>query len=148
MVTEETDTEIWSLGSATWAREDLSQGVEADECFYIQHEEQVRGKDGIDLALDPPPDLVLEIDMTRSSLNRMAIYAALGVPEVWRYDGSALTFYGLRGQTYVAQEQSQVLPLVRRDDLLPFLENRLTMGETSLVRQFRQWVRNQLQEQG
>jgi|GEM_PF-3029060 len=62
--------------------------------------------------------------------------------------GSALTFYGLRGQTYVAQERSQVLPLVRRDDLLPFLENRLTMGEISLVRQFRQWVQKQLQGQG
>ena len=145
VVTEETETEICSLGSSTWAREDLQQGVEADECFYIQHEAAVRGKASIDLTTDPPPDLVLEIDITSSSVNRLKIYAAMGVPEVWRYDGKTLTFYHLQGQEYRAQEASVVLPLVRRDEILRFLAVSQTMGETSLVREFRKWVRSQIQ---
>lgn len=145
VITEETETEIRSLGASTWAREDLQQGVEADECYYIQHEEAVRGKGAVDLSIDPPPDLVIEIDITSPSLNRLAIYAALGVPEVWRYNGKTLTFYQLQGQTYVPQEESAVLPLVGREDLLRFLEASSQMGETTLIRQFRQWVRSKLQ---
>lgn len=145
VVTEETETEIRSLGSSTWAREDLKQGVEADECYYIQHELAVRGKDSIDLSIDPPPDLVVEIDITSSSVNRLDIYAALGVPEVWRYDGKTLTFYHLQGQNYSSQEASAVLPLLQRDETVRFLEASQTMGETSLIREFRKWVRSKIQ---
>jgi Uma2 family endonuclease len=144
VVTEETETEICSLGSSTWTREDLQQGVEADACYYIQHERAVRSKNVIDLTTDPPPDLVVEIDITSSSLHRLAIYAALGVPEVWCYDGNTLIFYRLHGQEYSRQEQSAVLPLIQRDAIARFLATSQTMGETSLIREFRQWVRTLL----
>lgn len=91
VTTEEMETEIRSLGSTTWSREDLRKGLEADQCYYIQNELAVRGKSEIDLAIDPPPDLAIEIDITSSSVDRLGIYAVLGVPEVWRYDGESLT---------------------------------------------------------
>lgn len=145
VITEETETEIRSLGSTTWRRDDLRKGLEADECYYIQHEQAVRGKAEIDLTIDPPPDLAIEVDNTNSSMNRMEIYAALGVPEVWRYDGATLTIECLVEGKYVAQEASVVLPLMQRGDILRFLQASQTMGETSWVREFRRWVRGQIE---
>jgi Uma2 family endonuclease len=139
--TEELAVEVRSLGSTTWSREDLQKGLEPDQCYYIQNERLVRGKADIDLTQDPPPDLAIEVDNTSSSVNRMAIYAALGVPEVWQFDGESLTIYRLVGSEYASQEQSGVLPLLQRGDILRFLQARQTMGETSWVREFRQWVR-------
>ena len=144
VITEETETEIRSLGSTTWRRDDLRKGLEADECYYIQHEQAVRGKAEIDLTIDPPPDLAIEVDNTSSSMNRMEIYAALAVPEVWRYDGATLTIECLVDGVYVAQEASAVLP-VQRGDILRFLQVSQTMGETSWVREFRRWVRGQIE---
>jgi Uma2 family endonuclease len=145
VITEETETEIRSLRSTTWRRDDLKKGLEADECYYIQHEAAVRGKAEIDLTIDPPPDLAIEVDNTSSSMNRMEIYAALGVPEVWRYNGETLTIEHLVEGGYVAQEDSAVLPLLQRGDILRFLQTSQTMGETSWVREFRRWVREQLE---
>jgi Uma2 family endonuclease len=147
VITEETETEIRSLGSTTWRRDDLRQGLEADECYYIQHEQAVRGKAELDLTIDPPPDLAIEVDNTSSSMNRMEIYAALGVPEVWRYDGKTLTIEYLVEGKYAAQEASIALPLLQRSDILRFLQASQTMGETSWVREFRQWVRRQTERQ-
>lgn len=144
VTTEESATEIASLGSTTWSREDLQKGLEADECFYIQNEQAVRGKDAIDLTIDPPPDLAIEVDNTQSSLNRLEIYSAIGVPEIWRFDGEVMTIYRLIAGQYQPQETSTVLPLLTRTDILQFLEKSQTMGETSWVREFRQWVRAQI----
>lgn len=144
VTTEESATEIASLGSTTWSREDLQKGLEADECFYIQNEQAVRGKDAIDLTVDPPPDLAIEVDNTQSSLNRLEIYAAIGVPEVWRFDGKTLTIYRLIKDHYQPQEISTALPLLNRTDILRFLESSQTMGETTWVRAFRQWIRSKL----
>lgn len=145
VTTEETETEIASLGSTTWNREDLQKGLEPDACFYIQNEQAVRSKNEIDLAVDPPPDLAIEVDYTSSSIDRMAIYTALGVPEVWRFDGETLTLYGLEAGEYRPQETSAVLPLLQRADILRFLQVSQTMGETTWVREFRKWVREKLQ---
>ncbi|WP_204140690.1 Uma2 family endonuclease [Halomicronema sp. CCY15110] len=144
VTTEETETEIASLGSTTWSREDLQKGLEADECFYIQNEPAVRGKNAIDLSVDPPPDLAIEVDNTQSSLNRLEIYAAIGVPEVWRFDGEALLIYRLVSGQYQPQETSQVLPILKQTDILQFLQKSQTMGETSWVKEFRQWIREQI----
>lgn len=144
VATEEAGVEIRSLGSTTWRRENLHKGLEADECYYIQNEQAVRGKSNIDLMTDPPPDLAIEVDNTSSSMNRLDIYAALGVPEVWRYDGETLTIYRLVEGNYNPQEISDVLPLLKRSDILRFLQVSQTMGETSWIREFRQWVRRQI----
>jgi Uma2 family endonuclease len=142
--TEELDLEIRSLGSRTCDREDLARGLEPDQCYYIQHEALVRGVEQIDLTQFPPPDLAVEIDISSSSINRLSIYAALGVPEVWRYDGQTLTILSLQNGEYVSQESSVALPLLKAEAIVSFLALRNRMGETSLVKQFRQWVKDRV----
>ena len=139
--TEELNIDIESVGSTTFKREDLERGFEADECYYIQHAVEVRGKDEIDLLIDPPPDLVIEVDISRSSLSKFGLYGALGVPEVWRYDGERLQFYVLQAEGYREIQDSSVLPSLSASQLLHFLRQRLEQSETALIRGFRHWVR-------
>jgi Uma2 family endonuclease len=141
-VTEELDIEIASLGSSTWSRQDLRKGLEADECYYIQNEAVIRGKDVIDLRNDPPPDLAIEVDSTSSSVNRLGIYAALGVPEVWRYDLETLVILELVEGQYQSIERSLALPMLNCTVLMEFLQQSQSVGQTSLIRSLRQWVRN------
>ena len=141
-LTESLDMEIRSLGSMTCDREDLARGLEPDQCYYIQNEAQVWGKDKIDLQIDPPPDLAIEIDITSSSLNRFAIYAKLGVPEVWRYDGHVITIHQLVGDLYVLCDRSIAFPLLKAIDLQNFLELKSTLKENALIRQVREWAIN------
>ncbi|HCF25969.1 MAG TPA: hypothetical protein DEV81_01815 [Cyanobacteria bacterium UBA11049] len=145
-LTEELNIEICSLGSLTCKREDLARGLEPDECYYIQNESVVRHLEQINLDRDPPPDLVVEIDITSSSINRLALYASLGVPEVWRYDGSQLIIYQLQDGEYLVCASSPTFPQLTSSEIIRFLELRKTTGETTLIRLFREWVRNQLQQ--
>jgi Uma2 family endonuclease len=142
--TEELNIEIRSLGSRTCSREDIARGLEPDQCYYIQHELAVRGKKQLDLNQDPPPDLVIEIDITNSSMNRMRLYEALQVPEVWQYDGHELTVYCLEDKKYEIRDRSEALPQLTPSQLVRFLKLAETMGETSLIRSFREWVRSQI----
>jgi Uma2 family endonuclease len=152
VMTEELAIEVYSLGSTTWGRKDLQKGLEPDECYYIQNEFAVRGKDTIDLELDPPPDLAIEIDNTSSSLNRMGIYAALEIPEIWRFDSlahsknsqQAFTILQLVNSDYQNCTDSMVLPLFNDIALMSFLDLSQTMGETSLIRHVRQWTKAQI----
>jgi Uma2 family endonuclease len=144
-VTEELNVEIRSLGSRTCKREDLLKGLEPDQCYYIENERVVRDVEQIDLNEYPPPDLVIEIDITSSSINRMELYASLGVPELWRYDGSRLIFYQLEGQEYVEREVSPHFPFLSPSEIMGFVETQKDVGETSMIRGFRQWVRNQIE---
>jgi Uma2 family endonuclease len=143
ILTEEWGIEICSLGSCTWSRQDLAKGVEADECYYIQHEAMIRGKVVIDLMIDPPPDLVIEIDITSPSIPRLPLYAVLKIPEVWQFDGTHMTFFCLDEGEYRRQEQSRALPLVKPDILETWLVQAMTMGETSWARALRAWAREQ-----
>ena len=145
-LTEELNIEICSLGSLTCKREDLARGLEPDECYYIQNEPVIRSLEQIDLNQDPPPDLAIEIDITSSSINRLALYASLGVPEVWRYDGSRLIIYQLEGGEYKVCDRSSTFPLITSSEIIRFLELRKSNGETALIRLFREWVRNQVQQ--
>ncbi|MEZ2240358.1 Uma2 family endonuclease [Microcoleus sp.] len=144
-VTEELNIEIRSLGSRTCKREDLERGLEPDQCYYIENEAIVRSLKQIDLNQDPPPDLVIEIDITTSSINRMELYASLGVPELWRYDGSRLIFYQLEGQEYVEREVSPHFPFLSPSEIMGFVETQKDVGETSMIRGFRQWVRTRIE---
>jgi Uma2 family endonuclease len=138
--TEELDLEIRSLGSLTCSREDLARGLEPDQCYYIQNEKKLRGIEQIDLAKLPPPDLAVEIDITSSSLDRFSIYADLKVSEIWRYDGRSLFIYGLVESEYIMQDRSIALPILRTEDILRFLSLSASIGENSLIKQFRQWL--------
>jgi Uma2 family endonuclease len=137
LTTEILGLEILSLGSTTWSREDLQRGIEPDECYYILKEALVRGKLDFDLNIDPPPDLAIEIDISSSSLNRLSIYAALGISEIWRFDSRNLFIYVLTDGVYQTRERSQVLPTISRAMLLELLQRRGKIGENALIQDLR-----------
>ena len=141
--TEVLGLEVCSLGSTTWSREDLHRGIEPDESYYITNESLIRGKLDFDLNIDPAPDLAIEVDITSSSLERLNIYASLGIGEVWRFNGEDLLIYVLQEGVYQIQERSQVLPVLTKSEMLKFLQRRGEMGENALLREFRQWLQSQ-----
>ncbi len=141
--TEVLGLEIYSLGSVTWSRQDLQRGIEPDECYYISQEPLMRGKLRFDLTVDPPPDLAIEIDITSSSLNRVNIYAELGVTELWRFDGKDLFIHVLENGNYQLKQYSQILPVLEKSQLLNFLNQRGKVGENRLLRAFREWLQKQ-----
>lgn len=144
-VAEEMNTDIASGGSMTCRREDRNCGLEPDQCYWIAHERQVRGRRDIDLTVDPPPDLFLEIEISRSFLDRLAICARLRVPEVWRWDGHKLRvcILGADGQ-YTEGERSLAFPFLPMKELERFLNLGGTMSLTQVLRAFRDWVREQI----
>src|SRR5581483_7994184 len=95
VLTEELGLPLASGGSTTFRKRERRRGLESDECSWIAHEASVRGKTRINLRIDPPPDLAIEIDISRRSLNRLGIYAVLGVPEIWRLNDQGITFHVL-----------------------------------------------------
>jgi len=138
--TEVLGLEIASLGSTILSREDLQKGIEPDECYYITNESFARGKTQFDFTVDPVPDLAIEVDITSSSLNRLGIYGALGVGEIWRFNGEGLSIYCLSDGTYEERERSQVLPILSKSVILDFLKRQGEMGENALLREFREWL--------
>ena len=142
--TEELCLEVRSLGSRTCNREDLTAGLEPDQCYYIQNEPVVRGVEQIDLNQLPPPDLAVEIDITSSSLDRFEIYKNLRVPEIWRFDGTHLTINILNSLGYQVVDCSTALSPLQAEDFFVFLSTNQTVGENSLLRQFRQSIRSKL----
>ncbi|MFL5245924.1 MAG: Uma2 family endonuclease [Gemmataceae bacterium] len=147
-LTEELGLPIEGAKSTTLRRRKKKRGLEPDDCFWIANEPSIRAKDTLDLRVDPPPDLALETDMTSSSMNRMEIYAALGIPEVWRYENETLTFYRLmEGKHYQESATSLAFPLVTPEDLTRMLAQRHKMDQNALVRHFREWVREKIQNE-
>ncbi len=142
-LTEELEIEIRSLGSRTCSCENLARGLEPDQCYYVQNEQAVWNKEQIDLTKDPPPDLAIEIDITSSSIDRLNIYADLGVPEVWRYDGQSLVIYCLKNKQYEICHRSLAFTLLTGEDIERFLELRKTTKENALIRLFHEWIRSQ-----
>ena len=140
----ELDIEIRSAGSTTLKRQIANRGIEPDNCYYIQNELAVRGKQKLDLETDPPPDLAIEIDITSSSVNKFDIYSALGVPELWRYDGRVLKFYQLTEGKYIESEFSIALPIVSVTEISRFIEQSKTICEIALLKLFRAWVRQKI----
>lgn len=140
---EELDIEFRSLGSTTFKNEDMRQAVEADDCFYIQNEAVIRGKKRINLSVDPPPDLAIEIDITsRTKFNN---YEALGVPELWRYNGRKLQINVLQAGKYVESSTSYYFPALPIGQVIhQYVEQSKTLGRNATMRAFRNWVRQQI----
>jgi Uma2 family endonuclease len=141
VIAEELHIELDNAGSTTFKREDLARGFEPDSCFYVQNVERVRERDHIDLTVDPPPALVIEIDISRSSLDRFPIFANIGVPEVWRYDGTRLTIFTLRAGTYQGVTTSAVFPGVTSQIISQFMTESKTMPHTAWLRRMRRQAR-------
>jgi Uma2 family endonuclease len=145
VLVEELGWNMASFGSMTLREKNRGRGLEPDQCYWIQNEALVRCRDTIDLNRDPPPDLVVEIDVSPSALDRMAIYAALRVPEVWCFDGQSLRVRLLRSDgQYEESQQSRAFPFLPLGEVLRFLQLRGTLSETDLLRQFRLWVRQRI----
>jgi Uma2 family endonuclease len=128
--------DIRSSASTTFRRNDLKRGFEADESYYIQNAEMIRGKHEIDLSIDPPPDLVVEVEITRSALNKLRMFASMGIPEVWRYDGKTLSVGFLQSDRYSESEVSHVLPGFPVELASEILGQRFDVSETELIRRF------------
>ena len=144
VVAAELDARVDSLGSTTFKREDIDRGFEPDSCFYVAQADRVRGKKRIDLDKDPPPDLVIEIDITHRSIPRLPIYADLGVPEIWRYDSRKLQCLLLDNGEYRESEFSRAFPRLRVGDLLPFIRiAEEKSDQTAAVKALRSWLRKQ-----
>lgn len=141
VVAAERGVEVYGLGSTTFRREDLQRGFEADSSFYVQHVGAVRGRDRIDLSQLPPPDLVIEVEITSPVLSKLDILAAIGVPEVWRYDGRALSILVLREDGYADAEESRALPGVRSDQVSRLVEQCKGLGNAQWLRLLQDWAR-------
>jgi Uma2 family endonuclease len=140
-LTEVLNIPIRSGGATTLKIQLKQRGVEPDECYYISNEPRVRGKKDIDLATEPPPDLAIEVDISHSSLDKMSIYADLGVPEVWLYDGISLRVFHIQAAGVYAQErQSFAFPFLDLNEIQRFMERCEETDETSWIRSFRAWA--------
>jgi Uma2 family endonuclease len=141
---EELDLPHDALGSTTFRRRMKKKGLEPDDCFYIKSQPLIGGKKRINLPKDPPPDLAVEIDVTHRSIPRLPIYAALGVPEIWRYDGKSLMCLVLRNDGYISSEHSLAFPELRVADLRQFIRIAEETGDqTASLKAFRAWLRKQ-----
>ncbi|MDQ3259085.1 MAG: Uma2 family endonuclease [Acidobacteriota bacterium] len=141
VVLEVREIEFDNVGSNTFKREDLQRGFEPDSSFYIQSVESVSDREQIDLAVDPPPDVVIEIDITHPSLDKLPIFAAVGVPEVWRCDGAQVVILKLASGSYVEATESVALPRVTSDVLTRFMQASEQQKRTAWLRDVRAWAR-------
>jgi Uma2 family endonuclease len=143
VIAAEFDVDFENAGSTTFKREDLARGFEPDTCFYVRDVKRVRGKKKLDLSVDPPPDLLIEIDISSPSLNKFPLYAQIGVSEVWRYDGAALTIFVLEKGEYLAQKESRALPGLTGEALVRFIEESRDLTRPDWLRRVREWAQQQ-----
>jgi len=139
-ICDELEMDVVSFGSFTMKSDLLRKGVEADNSFYIRHAGAVQCKDDVNLAFDPPPDLVIEIDLTHDSHDKLEIYATLGVPEIWRYDGSRASILRLVDGAYADAEFSLCFPFLSAHELAELIAT-LAPGTHQARREVRAWVR-------
>ncbi len=144
-MTEELNIPIRSGGSPTFRSQPLEMGLEPHECYWVEREPRVRGRKTLDLDVDPVPDLAVEVEMSRNILDRLPIYAALGFAEVWRYDGKRIAVVRFSPDgTPTEQDHSGVFPFLPMSEITRFLERAEGIDETTWIRGFRAWVREEL----
>jgi Uma2 family endonuclease len=137
MFAEEQGIDLVAAGSVTLARDDLDRGIEADACYFFGSHMRLKSRDTIDLSVDPPPDLAVEVDMSRSSLDKLAIYASLGVAELWRTDGKTIDVLRLGSEGYRPAAASGLLPRFPKAEAMRLLANREAMSDTQAAREMR-----------
>ena len=140
---EERQIAFESLGSTTLKNERMIQAVEPDACFYIQNQGAVIGKNRLDMSVDPPPDLAIEIDLT--SRTQLENYQILGVPELWRYARRGLQINVLQAGRYVESDFSPTFPDIPMLELINrYVQHSQVAGRTQAIQAFRSWVRENL----
>ncbi|NCS42045.1 MAG: Uma2 family endonuclease [Microcystis aeruginosa BS13-10] len=140
---DELEIDCECFGSTTFKAENMDSGIEPDQCFYIQNQAKMRGKRRVDLSLDPPPDLAIEIDVT--SKTQLDAYANLAVPELWRYEKNQLRIDLLQGGEYRQINTSPIFPGLPIPDLVAeVLAESLESGRSPALRAFRQRLKQLL----
>ncbi|CAN5413546.1 Uma2 family endonuclease [soil metagenome] len=136
----EKEIDFINAGSTTFRKRAKAKGCEPDTAFYIQNEKLIRGLRKLDLSKNPPPDLVIEVDVTSPSLNKLPIYAALGVSEVWLYKGEKVIFYKLYGEVYQEISNSLSLPILSSEQTTEFLQKGLKESSSKWFKEIREWT--------
>lgn len=126
-----------TMGSTTMNYPHLKKGAEPDNAYYIQNQPLVKGRD-VDFSQDPPPDLVVEVDITHTDIAKNRFYSSLGVLEFWRFDEKVWRVYQLQEGVYIEVEVSPTFPQVPKDRLYAFLEE-AKEDEIEAVRSLRTW---------
>lgn len=142
ILAEEWAFEYRSFGRTTFRREELESGFEPDGCFYIQSVGHISSVKRLDLATHPPPDIAIEVDLTSPSLNKLPIYARIGVPEIWRYDGQKVTILLLQGGEYLESQRSRSISRLTSLALSQLIEQGTSMKRSAWVRAVREWARS------
>lgn len=144
VLAEELEIPFKGGGSFTLKRADVERGLESDRCFYFANVKKIVGKRTVSLDRDPPPDLAIEVEVTRRLLDRESIYAALRVPELWRLSKSSLRFFVLRRGKYVQVERSPIFPGVSAMQMMELLERSHTTDDLEWMKWMRRWVRGNI----
>lgn len=144
VMAEEFDMDLEGDAGSTQKRKRYLKGTEPDTCFYIGNVKWMAGKDVLNLETDPPPDLVIEVDKSSQSLHKFPIYAAFGVPEIWRYlvRQKQAEIYALQGKTYAPISASRFFPILTTAALARFVEQSASEGQTAAIKAFRRWIKN------
>jgi Uma2 family endonuclease len=132
-----------SLGSTTFRASNVEKGLEPDKCYYINNIDKVLSTRRLDLAVDPPPDLAIEVEITTSLIPRIPIYRKLGIPELWRYDGKNLTIELLKDDDYVAAKNSRAFPKLTPSLLLRWIKIGERSSYSAMLRSVEQWCAKQ-----
>jgi len=142
LIAVELEIDFRRSGSTTYKRKNIRKGFEPDSCFYIQSLKRIAGKEDLNFEIDPPPDLIIEINKTSSSVPRMPIFAAFGVAEVWRFTKKQVKFYVLREGVYLEAKMSLALPILASEQATEFLLAARDASSTVWVKQIRDWVQS------
>jgi len=138
---DELEIDWLSVGSVTLKKRPSGKGSEADDCFYFAAASTISRQDTLDLACDPPPDIIVEIDLTSESTRKLQIYASFGIPEVWRYQQDRLEILKLKGHRYLPSAASQFLPVLTADRLTQFVAECEMAGDLQAQRNLRAWIK-------
>ncbi|MFY9225482.1 MAG: Uma2 family endonuclease [Blastocatellia bacterium] len=144
VIAEELNINIQRLGSTTFKSQALTRGFEPDSCFYIQHQIAIQGKKHIDLAIDPPPDLVVEIDITSSSTDKLPFYHSLGVSEIWLHNGQELTIYKIEQNNYQIANSSVAFPLLTSQEIGNFINQSRNLPSLDFLKSLRAFLRDKI----
>ena len=140
MLALELNLNFLGAGSSTLRKKQQAKGTDPDDCYYFKNYQQISGKKRLDLSVDPPPDLAIEVDITNRSIHKFPIYAALEVPELWRHNGEEVFFYELVDEDYLEVSHSRLFPFLTPAVLLDFLQRGEAQGVVVMANEFRQWV--------
>jgi len=141
LMASELEIDVVAAGSTTFRRKDLRKGFEPDASFYIRNAQAVRKRPQIDLRRDPPPDVVVEIEITNPAINKLSIFAAAAVPEVWLYRDDRVEILALESKTYQKKMESSFLPGVTDEVLTSFVRSSRTMTSVEWIKAVRTWAK-------